>query len=62
MGHRRLDSNALVCDCRLMWLAQMVKEKQHTTQVAATCHFPSELQGKSLTSLTDSEFQCRGEF
>ncbi|XP_045133366.1 peroxidasin-like isoform X1 [Portunus trituberculatus] len=57
----RLDSNALVCDCRLMWLAQMVKEKQHTTQVAATCHFPSELQGKSLTSLTDSEFQCRGK-
>lgn len=56
----RLDSNALVCDCRLMWLAQMVKEKQHTTQVAATCHFPSDLQGKSLTSLTDSEFQCRG--
>ncbi|KAG0723195.1 Peroxidasin [Chionoecetes opilio] len=57
---RRLDSNALVCDCRLMWLAQMVKEKQHTTQVAATCHFPSDLQGKSLTSLNDSEFQCRG--
>ncbi|KAG7177543.1 Peroxidasin-like 6, partial [Homarus americanus] len=57
----RLDSNALVCDCQLMWLAQMVKEKQHTTQVAATCQFPSVLQGKSLTSLNDSEFQCRGK-
>ncbi|XP_071524649.1 peroxidasin homolog isoform X1 [Panulirus ornatus] len=57
----RLDSNALVCDCQLMWLAQMVKEKQHTTQVAATCQFPSGLQGKSLTSLNDSEFQCRGK-
>lgn len=56
----RLDSNALVCDCQLMWLAQMVKEKQHRTQVAATCQFPVPLQGKSLTSLTDSEFQCRG--
>ncbi|KAK8739717.1 hypothetical protein OTU49_003162 [Cherax quadricarinatus] len=57
----RLDSNALVCDCQLMWLANMVKEKQHTTQVAATCQFPSVLQGKSLTSLNDSEFECRGK-
>ncbi|KAK7077519.1 hypothetical protein SK128_025717, partial [Halocaridina rubra] len=56
----RLDSNALVCDCQLMWLAHMVKEKQHRTQVAATCQFPVPLQGKSLTSITDSEFQCRG--
>ena len=60
MIFRRLDSNALICDCQLMWLANMVKEKEGHTQVAATCEFPSVLQGKSLTSLTDEEFQCRG--
>ncbi|ROT75796.1 putative Thyroid peroxidase precursor [Penaeus vannamei] len=58
----RLDSNALVCDCQLLWLAEMVKEKQHRTQVAATCQFPSDLQGKSLTSLADSHFECRASF
>ncbi|CAL4068752.1 unnamed protein product, partial [Meganyctiphanes norvegica] len=57
----RLDSNALVCDCQLLWLAQMVKEKQHKTQVAATCHFPQDLHGKSLTTLTNSEFHCKGK-
>lgn len=57
---RRLDSNALVCDCQLLWLAEMVKEKQDRTLVAATCEHPHPLQGKSIMSLTDTEFHCVG--
>ncbi|MGH0131287.1 UNVERIFIED_CONTAM: hypothetical protein FKN15_046242 [Acipenser sinensis] len=37
----RLDSNGLVCDCELMWLAELMKEyaKNGNTQ-AATCEHP----------------------
>ncbi|XP_047738049.1 peroxidasin [Hyalella azteca] len=56
----RLDSNALVCDCQLLWLAQMVKEKQDRTLVAATCEAPNDLHGKSLSSITDTDFHCIG--
>ncbi|RXG61788.1 Peroxidasin-like protein, partial [Armadillidium vulgare] len=56
----RLDSNALVCDCQLLWLAKMVKDRNTKTQVAATCEFPTGLQGKSISSITDSEFHCKG--
>uniref|UniRef100_A0A2P2HZE6 Peroxidasin-like n=3 Tax=Hirondellea gigas TaxID=1518452 RepID=A0A2P2HZE6_9CRUS len=56
----RLDSNALVCDCQMLWLAQMVKEKKDQTLVAATCEQPRGLQGKSVISLNDSHFHCVG--
>lgn len=55
----RLDSNALVCDCKMMWLARMLKDKSATTQAAATCEFPSVLQGKPLTAVSETEFHCK---
>ena len=58
MYFRRLDSNALVCDCQMMWFAEMLKEKRGSTQTAATCNFPQNLQGKSLQALSIEEFHC----
>ncbi|XP_067135162.1 peroxidasin isoform X2 [Centruroides vittatus] len=55
----RLDSNALICDCELFWLAKMLKDKQSTTQAAATCEFPSPLQGKSIMALDSDDFRCK---
>uniref|UniRef100_A0A646QDL0 Peroxidasin n=1 Tax=Hemiscolopendra marginata TaxID=943146 RepID=A0A646QDL0_9MYRI len=55
----RLDSNALICDCKMMWLARMLKDKSTTTQSAATCEYPSSLQGKPLTAIKEADFHCK---
>lgn len=55
--YRRLDSNALICDCQILWLAKMLNEKQGTTQAAAICQSPDQLVGRSVTSLIE-EFNC----
>uniref|UniRef100_A0A8C3TFJ7 Peroxidasin like n=1 Tax=Chelydra serpentina TaxID=8475 RepID=A0A8C3TFJ7_CHESE len=56
----RLDSNALVCDCELMWLAELIKEytRNGSTQAAATCEYPKRLQGRPVASLVVEEFNC----
>ncbi|KAL5015945.1 hypothetical protein ScPMuIL_005534 [Solemya velum] len=55
----RLDSNALVCDCQMLWLAEMLKDQHGDTQAAATCEFPENLQGRSLMSITSEDFNCQ---
>ena len=57
MLSRRLDSNSLICDCEIMWLAEMLKEN-HSTQTAAICEYPKNLQGKPLTTLKNEDFRC----
>ncbi|GFS41621.1 peroxidasin [Nephila pilipes] len=54
----RLDSNALICDCEIMWLADMLKENRGTMQAAVTCEYPVTLQGKPLMALKDENLQC----
>ncbi|XP_063003275.1 peroxidasin homolog [Elgaria multicarinata webbii] len=56
----RLDSNALLCDCDLMWLAELLKKYaiQGNTHAAAACENPRELQGRSIVTLTTQEFNC----
>ncbi|XP_074981330.1 putative oxidoreductase PXDNL isoform X3 [Caretta caretta] len=56
----RLDSNALVCDCELMWLAELINEytRNGNTQAAATCEYPKRLQGRPVASLIVEEFNC----
>lgn len=54
----RLDSNALVCDCDMMWLADMLKEKHGYTQAAATCEYPQSLHGRSLMTVDKPDFHC----
>uniref|UniRef100_A0A667I480 Peroxidasin like n=1 Tax=Lynx canadensis TaxID=61383 RepID=A0A667I480_LYNCA len=57
---RRLDSNALVCDCDLMWLGELMQgyARDGQTQAAATCQYPRRLQGRSIASVTVEEFNC----
>ena len=57
---RRLDSNALSCDCELLWLADLLKQyaESGNAQAAATCDYPSQLQGRSVATLTAEELNC----
>lgn len=57
---RRLDSNALSCDCELLWLADLLKQyaESGNAQAAATCDYPSTLQGRSVATLTAEELNC----
>jgi len=52
----RLDSNALVCDCGMMWLSDMLKDGH--LQAAVTCDQPSSMAGQSLLSVLD-DIVCR---
>uniref|UniRef100_A0A0B7AY06 Cell adhesion molecule-related/down-regulated by oncogenes n=1 Tax=Arion vulgaris TaxID=1028688 RepID=A0A0B7AY06_9EUPU len=54
----RLDSNSLVCDCDMMWLADMLKEKSGYTQAAVICRYPSKFHGRSLMSIAKEDFHC----
>ncbi|CAH1252882.1 PXDN [Branchiostoma lanceolatum] len=56
----RLDSNDLVCDCQLMWLAELLKKYSSvgSTQAAATCKYPKALEGRSVATITPEEFHC----
>lgn len=58
--HRRLDSNALICDCELLWLAELIKDytRKGNTQAAASCEYPKTLQGRPVASLLVEEFTC----
>lgn len=53
----RLDSNSLVCDCQISWLARTLRDNSiHST---ATCKYPNEMYGKPLVSLNSADFHCR---
>lgn len=49
---RRLDSNALVCDCGILWLSDMLKTGH--MQAAVTCEAPEDAAGKPLLSITEN--------
>lgn len=42
----------------MVWLAEMFQANLATTQVAATCHRPENLRGRSLIEISLSEFNC----
>jgi hypothetical protein len=54
----RLDSNAIKCDCSLMWFVKMLKSHQHSLVVAATCHAPKEMEGKNLNTIVVDDLHC----
>ncbi|KAG5266124.1 hypothetical protein AALO_G00250040 [Alosa alosa] len=60
MKRLRLDSNTLNCDCELLWLADLLKQyaESGNAQAAATCDYPSRLQGRSVATLTAEELHC----
>uniref|UniRef100_H2MU80 Peroxidasin n=1 Tax=Oryzias latipes TaxID=8090 RepID=H2MU80_ORYLA len=60
MKRLRLDSNALNCNCEVLWLADLLKlyAESGNAQAAATCDHPSRLQGRSVATLTAEELNC----
>ncbi|XP_012818358.1 peroxidasin isoform X1 [Xenopus tropicalis] len=60
MKRLRLDSNALHCDCEILWLADLLKiySESGNAQAAATCEYPRRLQGRSVSTITPSELNC----
>lgn len=58
--HRRLDSNALHCDCEILWLADLLKTyaESGNAQAAATCEYPRRIQGRSVATITPEELNC----
>jgi hypothetical protein len=42
----------------MMWLVQMLQDKLKGTEAAATCQYPIAMKGKSLTSMTETDFHC----
>ena len=55
---RRLDSNPLVCDCRLVWLAEMFQDNSASLQANATCRHPAHLRGRALSTINIADFNC----
>ncbi|XP_048209431.1 LOW QUALITY PROTEIN: peroxidasin homolog [Perognathus longimembris pacificus] len=60
MRRLRLDSNALRCDCEILWLADLLKTyaQSGNTQAAATCEYPRRIQGRSVATITPAELNC----
>ncbi|KFM73649.1 Peroxidasin, partial [Stegodyphus mimosarum] len=42
-----------------MWLAEMLKENQGSTQATVTCDQPNTLQGKPLAALNPEDLRCK---
>ncbi|XP_069091955.1 peroxidasin homolog [Pleurodeles waltl] len=60
MKRLRLDSNALHCDCEILWLSDLLKSyaESGNAQAAATCEYPRRLQGRSVSTITPEELNC----
>ncbi|XP_052240639.1 peroxidasin homolog [Dreissena polymorpha] len=55
---KRLDSNPLICDCELRWLAETVQGGQSEVQATATCSQPAHVQGRDLADVPLADFNC----
>ncbi|XP_011629559.1 peroxidasin [Pogonomyrmex barbatus] len=56
MTRLRLDSNALICDCNLVWLVERLQDRP--MEMAAICQSPHKMKGRSLTTMLPEDFHC----
>lgn len=48
-----MNSSSLLCDCNLLWIVKWIKEKAEQKFITATCAYPSEVRGVSITKLKE---------
>ncbi|KAJ2952841.1 hypothetical protein O0L34_g7208 [Tuta absoluta] len=46
-----LNSTSLLCDCNIIWIVKWIKENAEHKFVTATCAYPSEVSGQSISKL-----------
>ncbi|CAH0578009.1 unnamed protein product [Chrysodeixis includens] len=54
----RLDSNALVCDCSMLWLIKMMAT-HNEMYIDATCYEPTKVTGMPLSIMGVHDFDCK---
>ena len=54
---RRLDRNALVCECKLLWLSRFL-QKVESSGDQTLCSSPPNVEGKPLVSLAIEDLNC----
>lgn len=53
----RLDSNALICDCSMLWLIKMMSQHKEML-IDATCYQPNKVTGMPLSGMNERDLQC----
>ncbi|KAG7307200.1 hypothetical protein JYU34_007353 [Plutella xylostella] len=48
-----LNSTSLLCDCNLLWIVKWIRDKAEQRYITATCAYPSEVHGVSITKLKE---------
>ena len=51
----RLENNALICNCQLLWLKKIGGKVSH---LSATCDSPNDLKSKLIPQIPDYQFRC----
>lgn len=54
----RLDGNYITCDCSLLWLTKVLKEKPFAIETAIICKYPEKFNGKNVKDLNESDLDC----
>ena len=62
VSSRELETNNLVCDCRLEWFVNWISTRQKGSRLRvselAVCGLPTALKGTLLKELTDEDLHC----
>ncbi|XP_059054208.1 leucine-rich repeats and immunoglobulin-like domains protein 3 [Achroia grisella] len=48
-----LNSSLLLCDCNILWLVKWIREKVEQKYITATCAYPTEERGVSISKLKE---------
>lgn len=48
-----LNSPSLLCDCNMIWIVKWMRDKIEHKYITATCAYPAEVRGHSLTKLRE---------